>query len=127
MTGSQPEQPQRSKQGLLHVLDGLRYGSRGLRAAFAHAEAFRQELIVFIVAVVVAVLLGDSSVERAILIGMLFPVLISELINTAIETVVDRIGVEHHELSGRAKDLGAAAVLVSIIGATVVWLMVLLG
>ncbi|MDA0677087.1 MAG: diacylglycerol kinase [Chloroflexi bacterium] len=127
MTGSQPEQPQRSKTGVLHFFDGLRYGSRGLRAAFSHAEAFRQELVVFVVAVVVAVLLGDTAVERAILIGVLFPVLIAELVNTAIETVVDRIGTEHHELSGRAKDIGAAAVLLSIIGAAVTWLLVLLG
>jgi diacylglycerol kinase (ATP) len=127
VTGSQQGQPQRSKQGILHVLDGLRYGSRGVRTAWSHAEAFRQELVVFVVAVVVAVLLGDSAVERAILIGVLFPVLIAELVNTAIETVVDRIGTEHHELSGRAKDLAAGAVLLSIIGATVVWLLVLLG
>jgi diacylglycerol kinase (ATP) len=127
VTGSQPEQTQRSKAGLLHFFDGLRYGSRGLRAALTHAEAFRQELVVFAIAVVAAVLLGDSAFERAILIGVLFPVLIAELVNTAIETVVDRIGTEHHDLSGRAKDLAAGAVLLSIIGATVVWLLVLLG
>ena len=127
MTDSHNDQPQRSKPGVLHFFDGLKYGSRGLRAAFAHAEAFRQELVVFGVAVVVAVLLGDTAFERAILIGVLFPVLIAELVNTAIETVVDRISTEDHELSGRAKDLGAAAVLLSIIGAATVWLLVLLG
>ena len=127
MTNSENGQSQRSKPGVLHFFDGIKYGSRGIRAAFAHAEAFRQELVVFVVAVVVAVVLGDSGVERAILIGVLFPVLIAELINTAIETVVDRISTEHHELSGRAKDLGAAAVLLSIVGAAVVWLLVLLG
>ncbi len=100
---------------------------KGLRAAWFHAEAFRQELVVFIVAVVAATFLGDSAVERALLIGILFPVLAAELVNTAIETVVDRIGPEHHELSGRAKDLASAGVLVTIIAAVTVWAIVLIG
>ena len=119
--------PQRSRTGILHFIDGLRYSFKGLKAAWVHAEAFRQELVVFIAAVVVAVPLADTAIERVILIGVLFPVLIAELVNTAIETVVDRIGPEHHELSGRAKDLASAAVFLSILGAATVWLLVLLG
>ncbi len=121
------EPPQRSRTGLFHFVDGLRYSLRGLAAAWKHAEAFRQEIVVFIAAVVVAAFVGDSAIERALLIGILFPVLIAELINTAVETVVDRIGVEHHELSGRAKDLASAAVFVSIIAAVTVWALVIFG
>lgn len=116
-----------SRSGLLHLIDGLRYSLKGLKAAWVHAEAFRQELILFIAAVIAAVFLGDNGLERALLIAVLFPILIAELINTAVETVVDRVGTEHHELSGRAKDLASAAVFISIIGAVVTWLLVLLG
>lgn len=125
-TGSSPE-PQRSRPGILHFIDGLRYSLKGYRAAWTHAEAFRQEIVVFVAAVIVAVFVGDSAVERALLIGILFPVLIAELINTAVETVVDRIGTEHNELSGRAKDLASAAVFTSIIAAVVVWVLVIFG
>ena len=118
-------EPQRSRTGPLHFIDGLKYSLKGYRAAWVHAEAFRQELAVFAIAVVVAVFVGDSGLERALLIGILFPVLITELINTAIETVVDRVSTEHHELSGRAKDLASAAVFTSIIAAATVWLLVI--
>lgn len=124
--GSPPE-PQRSRSGILHFLDGLRYSLKGYKAAWVHAEAFRQEIVVFIAAVIVAVFVGDSAVERALLIGILFLVLIAELINSSIETVVDRIGTEHNELSGRAKDLASAAVFTAIIAAVVVWLLVIFG
>ena len=119
--------PNRSRTGPLHFIDGLRYSLKGLRAAWTHAEAFRQELVVFVVAVVAAAFLGDSAVERALLIGFLFPVLAAELVNSAIETVVDRIGLEHHELSGRAKDMSSAVVFVTIIAAVTVWAIVLIG
>lgn len=124
--GPSPE-PQRSRTGLLHFIDGLRYSIKGYRAAWTHAEAFRQELAVFIAAVVAATFLGDSAVERALLIGILFPVFITELINSAVETVVDRMGTEHNELSGRAKDLASAAVFTSIIAAVTVWALVIFG
>lgn len=116
---------QKSRTGPLHFIDGLKYSLQGLKAAWVHAEAFRQELVVFIGAVVAAVFLGDNAIERAILIGVLFPVLVAELLNSAVETVVDRIGSEHHELSGRAKDLASAAVFLAIIGAITVWAIVL--
>lgn len=119
--------PPRSRSGLLHFVDGLRYSLKGYKAAWVHAEAFRQELVVFIIAVVVAFYLGDTAIERAIMIGVLFPILAAELVNTAIETVVDRISIEHHELSGRAKDLAASAVFLTITGAVTVWVIVLTG
>ncbi len=127
MPDSTPPDLQRSRTGLFHFIDGLRYSLRGYRAAWQHAEAFRQELAIFAAAVVAAAFLGDTAVERAILIGILFPVLVAELVNTAIETVVDRVGVEHHELSGRAKDLASAAVFTAIIAAVTVWALVLIG
>lgn len=126
-SGEPSPEPQRSRSGVLHFLDGLRYSLQGYKAAWQHAEAFRQELVVFVAAVIVAVFLGDTAVERALLIGILFPVLIAELINSAVETVVDRIGTEHNELSGRAKDLASAAVFTSIIAAVVVWLLIIFG
>lgn len=127
MPDSRSVDQQRSRSGPLHFIDGLRYSIRGLRSAWTHAEAFRQELLVFSAAVVAAIFLGDSSIERALMIGFLFPVLAAELVNTAIETVVDRIGTEHHELSGRAKDLASAAVFLSIVAAVTVWVLVLTG
>ncbi len=127
MSESTPPQQQHSRTGLLHFIDGLRYSLRGLRSAWVHAEAFRQESVIIVAAAIAAVFLGDSTIERALLIGTLFPVLAAELINTAIETVVDRIGTEHHELSGRAKDLASAAVFVTIIAAITVWAIILFG
>ena len=125
---STPESSQqRSRTGLLHFVDGLRYSFLGLRSAWKHAEAFRQEAVLFVAAVVVAVFLGETAIERALMIGFLFPILIAELLNTAIETVVDRIGPEHHELSGRAKDMASAAVFVAIVAAVTVWILVLTG
>ncbi|MDA1297152.1 MAG: diacylglycerol kinase [Chloroflexi bacterium] len=119
--------PTRSRTGLLHIVDGIRYSVKGFRAAWSHSDAFRQEVVVFAAAVIAAVFLGDSAVERALLIGILFPVLAAELVNTAIETVVDRIGLERNELSGRAKDLAAATVFTTIIAAITVWAIVLFG
>jgi diacylglycerol kinase (ATP) len=116
-----------SHSGLLHIVDGLRFSLRGLKAALRHAEAFRQELFFFAAGVVLAAIFGETALERAVLIGVMFPVLIAELFNTAIETVVDRVGPEWHELSGRAKDLGSAAVFISILGAATVWGLVLFG
>jgi diacylglycerol kinase (ATP) len=98
----------------------------GLAAALKSERAFQQELIVMIIGVIAAVILTDQSVERAVLIGSLAIVLIVELINSAIEATIDRIGPELHPLSKRAKDLGSAAVLVSIISAAAVWAIILI-
>ncbi|MEX0763150.1 MAG: diacylglycerol kinase [Dehalococcoidia bacterium] len=116
-----------SRNGPLHLLDAVRFTCLGLMAAVRHQEAFRQELVIFAVAVPVALWLGDTGVERALLIGSLLVVLVVEMLNSAIETVVNRVGTEFHELSGRAKDMGSAAVFLSIVNAVVVWALVLLG
>lgn len=94
---------------------------RGLRAAFRTEPAFRTELLLFVLLLPCAVWLGESAVEYALLLSALLLVPMAELANSAIETVVDRIGEEHHRLSGRAKDLASAVVLVAIIHFLVVW------
>jgi diacylglycerol kinase (ATP) len=98
----------------------------GLAAAVKSERAFQQELIIMIIGVIAAIMLTDHSVERAVLIGSLAIVLVVELINSAIEATIDRIGPEQHPLSKRAKDLGSAAVLVSLISAVAVWLIILI-
>ena len=109
------------------IVRATRHSFAGLRSAIRDEAAFQQELILALVLIPVAVWLGDNGVERALMIGSLLVVLIVELINSAIETVVDRIGTEFHDLSGRAKDLGSAAVFISLIAVPVVWGLVLLG
>ena len=104
----------------------LRYSYAGLRAVFLREAAFRQELVLAAALVPVAVWLGDDGAERALMIGALLMVLIVELLNSAVETVVDRIGAEFHDLSRRAKDIGSAAVLISLVNVPVVWTLVLL-
>lgn len=93
----------------------------GLRAAWIHEAAFRQECWAAAVLVPAAFWLGRSAVERALLIGVCVLVLIVELLNSAIEAAVDRVGTDHHLLAGRAKDLGSAAVFMSLLLVVVVW------
>jgi diacylglycerol kinase (ATP) len=100
---------------------------RGLKQAWIREAAFRYEVYVLIVALPTAWLLGRSGVERALMIGSVLLVVVLELVNSAIEAVVDRIGAERHELSGRAKDLASAAVFCSIVVALAVWLTLLVG
>lgn len=99
---------------------------QGFKATWQHEEAFRQEVILFVIAAPLGLWLGQTGVERALLVGSVLLVLIVELLNTGIEIVVDRISFERHELSGRAKDVGSAAVLTSLLLAAVIWLLVLL-
>ncbi|MDZ7748897.1 MAG: diacylglycerol kinase [Halofilum sp. (in: g-proteobacteria)] len=112
---------------LTHFLHAFRYALRGLAAALRHELAFRVEVATAVVAVPVALWLGDSGLERAVLVAVVGLVPLVELLNAAIETAVDRIGTEEHPLSARAKDLGAAALLLSLAIAAAVWLLVLLG
>ncbi len=98
----------------------------GFNACFKHEEAFRQEVIVLLPMLPLALWLGNDGVERALLVGSLLIVPIVELLNSAIEAIVDRVGTEQHELSGRAKDIASAAVFLSIGFAVLVWALVLL-
>ena len=107
--------------GLGRILRATRFSAQGIVAAWKNEAAFRQELLLFVVLLPVAVWLGQTALERAVLIGCLFFVLVVELINSAIESAIDRHGDEMHALSGRAKDMGSAAVLVSLLLVAVVW------
>jgi len=107
--------------GIRRILRATKFSAQGLAQAWQHEAAFRQELILVLLLAPVAVWLGQTALERAVLIGCCLIVLIVELINSAIEAAIDRHGDEHHELSGRAKDMGSAAVFVSLVLVSVVW------
>jgi diacylglycerol kinase (ATP) len=102
----------------------IQYSFSGLAAAARHEVAFRLELVMLAVLAPLALWLGDTGVERALLVGCLILVLIVELLNSAIEATVDRISFENHRLAKRAKDIGAAAVMLSLVNAGVVWLLI---
>ena len=109
------------KTGLVRIFYAFIYSINGLRAAFKYEAAFRQETILIGIGLVAAFLLPVTLVEKLLLITSLALVLIVELINSAIEAIIDRISTDLHELSGRAKDIGSAAVFVSLTLAAVVW------
>ncbi|WP_027962181.1 diacylglycerol kinase [Halomonas halodenitrificans] len=111
--------------GWRHLVHSTRYSLKGLKAAWRHEAAFRQELILFLLLLPLVVWVGAGPVEWVLLLGSGLVVLAVELLNSAIESVVDRIGPEHHELSGRAKDLGSAAVMASLLLAGLTWLLLL--
>ncbi len=111
--------------GIIRIIRAFGYSMRGLVATLRHESAFRQEMVLFLLMAPLAVWLGHDGIERAVLIGSLFVVLITELLNSAVESVVDRVGSERHELSGRAKDMGSAAVLLSLLNVIVIWALVL--
>jgi len=98
----------------------------GVKACWQNEEAFRQEMFLALIATPIAFWLGDNNIERVLLIGCMLLVLVTELLNSALEAIVDRIGEEHHELSGRAKDMGSAAVFFTLVWTVVVWIMVLI-
>jgi diacylglycerol kinase (ATP) len=112
--------------GLTRIVNAARYSLRGLRAAARYESAFRQELFLVVVLIPAAFWVGNTAVEYGLLIGSLLMVLIVELLNSAIEAVVDRVGNEHHDLAGRAKDMGSAAVMLSLLLVCVVWGLILI-
>jgi len=109
------------RTGFKRIFHAAGYSLLGLIAAYKNEAAFRQELWLTIVLAPVAIYLGNSGIERALLVGSLILVLIVELLNSAIEAVVDRVGSEHHELSGRAKDIGSAAVMLALLNMLAIW------
>ncbi|WP_253381112.1 diacylglycerol kinase [unidentified bacterial endosymbiont] len=111
--------------GLTRIIKAASYSWKGFHAAWANEAAFRQESIVALVAVVVACFLDVDAITRVLLIGSVLLVMIVEILNSAIEAVVDRIGSDFHELSGRAKDMGSAAVLLAMIIAAITWVTLL--
>lgn len=115
------------QSGFKRLFSALRYSIQGLRSAYRNEAAFREECLLALVLIPLALYLGNSGVERALLIGAWMLVMIVELLNSGVEAVVDRVGAEYHALSGIAKDVSSAAVLLSLLGAAVVWLLVLMG
>lgn len=118
--------PKSDRRGIRRLLAATGYSLAGLRAAWRHEAAFRQEVVLALVLAPLAFWLGQTSLQRLLLLGSCLLVLIVELLNSAIEAVVDRIGPELHELSGRAKDLGSAAVFLSLLLAAAAWAVVAL-
>lgn len=119
------ESPFKGKTGLRRVWNAFHYSCAGLHAAYRHEDAFRQEVLLALVLVPLAIWLGEGAVERVLLIGCVLLVLIVELINSAIEATVDRISLDHHPLAKRAKDIGSAAVMIALLNAVLVWALVL--
>ena len=112
-------------KGLSRIIKATGYSWQGLRAAYRYEEAFRQEIWLCLVMIPLGLYLGEGGVEKAMLVGSLLLLPLVEILNSALEAVVDRFGDEQHELSGRAKDMGSAAVAIAIALAASVWLLVL--
>lgn len=111
----------RRLSGFPRLLRATRVSGKALAWALREEEAFRLEVLALLVVIPLALWLGETGAERALLCGAWLLVLMVELLNTGLEVVVDRIGPEHHELSGRAKDIGSAAVLLALLNAALVW------
>lgn len=119
------QSPYKGTTGLRRILNAFHYSLDGLRSAWRHESAFRQELSLGVAMAVIAVLVPATSIQRVLLFGSLLVVLLTELLNSAIEAVVDRVSFESHELAKRAKDMGSAAVLVSLVNCLLTWGLVL--
>ncbi len=115
----------KSGKGLGRLFRAFGWSRAGLREAFVHEAAFRQELLLCAVLLPLALYFGQSGVEKGLLAGSVLLVLVVELLNSAVEATVDRIGPEEHELARRAKDMGSAAVFVSLLLLAAVWFLVL--
>ena len=114
------------RHGFARLKNAALFSLRGIRAAWRCEEAFRTELVLTVLLTPVAIWLGENAVERSLLIGSCLIVLITELLNTGIEALTDRVSVEQNELSGLAKDLGSAAVFISLLLVGLVWLLIAL-
>jgi len=115
------ESPFKGQTGLTRIWKAFNYSLDGLRAAIRHEDAFRQEILLALVLIPLALFYPHTALEKAALIACVLLVLIVELINSAIEAVVDRVSLERHELAKRAKDIGSAAVLITLINLAAVW------
>jgi len=118
--------PYKGKTGLRRIWNAFRYTLQGLSAAYRNEDAFRQEILLAVVLIPLAFLLAHDGIARAMLIASVLLVLIVELVNSAVEAAVDRISLDSHDLAKRAKDIGSAAVFLSLVNLAVVWLLVLI-
>lgn len=119
--------PYKTKRGIKRIWQGIFYSLDGLGAAFEHEDAFRLEVVLALALIPLALSMHLDAVGKALLIASVLLVLIVELLNSAVEAIMDRVSLENHVLTKRAKDYGSAAVMVSLINAGVVWLLVLSG
>lgn len=117
----------KGKKGLTRLWNALGYSRDGLSAAWKNEAAFREELLLAAITIPLAFYLGKTGIDRALMIGSILLILIVEILNSGLEAVVDKASPEKHELAKRAKDMGSAAVLLSLINAAVIWALVLLG
>lgn len=120
------ESPYKGKTGLVRLWNAFGYSLAGFRAAYKHEDAFRQEVLLAVVMIPLALWLPVGYIGQALMITSVLLVIIVELLNSAVEATVDRISLENHDLAKRAKDIGSSAVLVSLINVCVVWALVLL-
>ncbi|QIW15815.1 diacylglycerol kinase [Pasteurellaceae bacterium RH1A] len=114
-----------NKADFQRVIRATGYSMQGLKAAYIHEAAFRQEVWCALILVPLGLFLGDGAVEKVLLVGSVLLVLLAELLNSAVEAVVDRFGKEIHELSGRAKDIGSAAVFMAMVMCGMTWLFLI--
>jgi diacylglycerol kinase (ATP) len=124
---SHQESPFKGKTGLRRLMNAFGYSLEGFKAAFKHEDAFRQEVFLAVVLIPLALYLEHEALHRVLMIGSILLVMIVELMNSAVEAVVDRVSLERHELAKRAKDIGSAAVFVALTNLAVVWGLILLG
>ena len=119
------ESPFKGKTGLTRLLNAVGYSIKGFQSAFRHENAFRQEVLLAAVLIPIALWSPVSGLGHALMVSSVLLVLIVELLNSAIEAAVDRISLENHRLAKRAKDIGSAAVFLSLVNVAVVWALVL--
>lgn len=117
--------PFKGAQGITRLINAFGYSRDGLASAWKHEAAFREEVLLAAVAIPLGLWLGQGGLEKALLVGTTLLVLVVELLNSAVEAVVDRVSGEHHELSKRAKDIGSAAVLITLLLTGTVWGLIL--
>lgn len=117
----------KGKKGLTRLWNALGYSRDGLAAAWKNEAAFREEVLLAAIAIPLAFYLGKTGIDRALMVGSIILILIVEILNSGLEAVVDKASPEKHELAKRAKDMGSAAVLLSLFNAAAVWAFVLLG
>jgi len=127
MDSREIESPHKGKTGLRRVWNAMFYSIEGLRAAYRHEDAFRQEAMLAGLLIPLALFLPASGSGKALMVTSVLLVLIVELLNSAVEATVDRVSLENHRLAKRAKDIGSAAVMMSLANVIVVWLLVLFG
>ena len=119
------ESPYKGKTGVKRIFNAFHYSVDGLKAAYRHEDAFRQEVLLAAILIPLALYLEPGMTGRALMISSVLLVLMVELLNSALEAAVDRISLENHYLIKRAKDMGSAAVLIALVNVAVIWLLVL--